>query len=208
MVIVIIVLVAIIVFGILGYSTTTSFDRFRYYDRVRYCCAYPDITCNTPNNNIFDMAVVFNQVLDEPYMLTEGWGPDFIDYFKKYRDWLVSKYMDPHFRFSSKFPNLLSWKKRKYYNKKAFENKYGGGSKIDLFFAQTFYMFWNEDFEHRFSNDISPVECQMVLGSISMMKLIDHKNILSNYDIEITEVKNLYKFAKKKENSNNVNDEM
>lgn len=175
--------------SVISYLSSKNYDMARYRDRVCYSCAFP--------NNQLDMAYYFNDVLKKPYLFTEGYGPEFVTYYREYRDWLLCKYFDRNVRFTREFPNYLSWKNRKHYDQKAFEEVYCAVSKEILFLAQTFYLFSKYDFEKRCYRDIPAVECQMRLGSIYMMRLIDPNNNIYKYEID--EAENLFKKAMESE---------
>ena len=151
-----------------------SRDKIKYYDIVRYCCCFRD-SLTSEGQNILQKAVTFNKVLPGSFKITTVDSSDFIDFYRKYRIWLLEKYMDPNFSFSSVYLNLSDIRKRYRQDISAFESTYGAVSSDELFFAQTFNDFSGSFFEA--NSEKTLVAHKMRLGAVKMLLLSGHFNI-------------------------------
>lgn len=163
-------------------------EKFLYYERVRHCCRFAD-SISSDKQSILEVSVCFNKVLDVPYQITEQDSAAFVSFFMAYRAWLLEKFMDPHFSFSSHYPNFFSFKDRKHWNISDFEAVYGNVSKESLFFAQTFYDFSSHFLDGK--DDQLLVPHKMRLGSILMLVLIGCSGLSSNAELDKTIILNL-----------------
>lgn len=140
------------VFGVLfylGFSGSKKADLLKNYEIVRVCCCFPSVLSSNEYSEILEVPVWLNEVLEPSFSITNG--DNIVDYFLLYRQWLLEKYMNANFRFSSK------------YNTK----------NQRVFFAQTFIDFSNRDFEKPIGNgyyELSVGAAKMILGAMCILK--------------------------------------
>ena len=163
-------------------------DILTYYNRIQTMCCYRT-TASSEIDNILQMAITFNQSLDDQFRINNHDTADFIAVYREYRGWLLERYISRYFYFSAICKNYLSVYYRlspyyrKYINQKAFIQIYGGYSKEALFLAQTFSLFSEE-----IVNDESkkcPALLKMRLASLLMLDTIGDKR----RSWEITDIK-------------------
>ena len=120
-------------------------------------------------------AVTFNQVLTGPFRVTRDDSLDFVGFYRDYRIWLLEKYMDPFFSFSSVYLDLSDIRKRYGRDPAAFKSVYGAVSNEELFFAQTFNDFSGSSLEGR--SDSNLTAHKMRLGAVKMLLLAGFSNL-------------------------------
>jgi hypothetical protein len=151
-----------------------SIDKIKYYDIVRYCCCFRD-RLSSEGQNIMEKAVTFNQVLSGPFRVTEEDRLDFVGFYREYRVWLLEKYMDPFFSFSSVYLVLSDIRKRYGRDPAAFKSVYGAVSNEELFFAQTFNDFSGSFLEGHSNSHLTAHK--MRLGAVKMLLLAGFSNL-------------------------------
>ena len=120
-------------------------DMAKYYKVVKYYCCFKDHV-STERQNIIGQITYLNMVLPQEIQIRNGEEKDFIDFYKAYRTFLLEKYMDDQFLFSAHYKSYRKIKRNKQYTLAPFEEIYGGFSDYTLFFFQTLYDFYHEQF--------------------------------------------------------------
>ncbi len=177
-----------LILAFIGILSSKKFDMARFYEKVNYCCSFPNNVSINDYGDVIEFAISFNQVLEDPFAFREDFQEEFIGYYRRYREWLLSCYFKPDFRFAKNYDNCFSWRKKKEWNTANFRNIYGAVAKQELFFAQSFHEFSKGDFYSRHNYHISQVECKMRLGALLMLKAIGY----SWLEDEIRETKQLF----------------
>ena len=146
-------------------------DIYLYYDRVVDCCCYAT-SISSEQSLMISKANTFNCVLDEQYEITVAESAEFFAFYRKYRDWLIERFMNRHFYFEGLYRDPYSRKERKFWDIKSFEAIYHSMSKQALFFARTFADFAIEELEYKDCELITAHK--MCLGSMEMLRLIGY----------------------------------
>lgn len=146
-------------------------DMYRYYDRVRICCCYAT-SISSEQSLMMDQAFTFNRVLDGQYRITDADRAEFFAFYRKYREWLIERFMNRNYYFEGKYIDCFSRKERKNWDIKSFEAIYQAMSKEDLFFAQTFEDFASKELEYK-SDELITAH-KMYLGSIKMLRVLGY----------------------------------
>ena len=115
-------------------------DMLKFYDKVEYCCCYGDSAFDE-RSKIINQAIRLNHVLMDQYCICDDDNNEFINFYRKYRDWLVEKYINRQSFFTGKYIDCFSMKERKHWNIKEFKEIFVYGLEKELFFAQTFREF-------------------------------------------------------------------
>lgn len=164
----------------------------KYYHRMRFCCCFLESqVIPYASYSIEEKVYLFNQVLDgkhqipfeAQYSITIGEVKEFIEIYKRYRDWLIQKYLNPYFSFSSKFRRLRKPDKKLGYDPKPFKDLYGEEYGLVYFLAESFNEYLKDKIEWKEYESI--VLCKMQLGVKSML----HLARMNNYEQEIVYIK-------------------
>lgn len=177
-------------------------DKYTYmkseYDLVEHCC------CFAPVNNLYSNEIsefvhkicILNELLKEsPFLIFEDETTAFVEIYKKYRIWLLQRYMDKSFKVKYKYDDLFSISKKKYYNISAIEELYGGNARNNVFFAKSFCDFCKTSFDVQGD---TLVAYKMYLGAAKILKVIGYDKWLAD-DLE-TKIINLLHDNEKNEN--------